>query len=1278
MAIGKSWVDLGFSLTGEDIPAKFNKHLEAVQKTVKTTTTSMNKDWDDSAIKYMHYGKEIGKAGDAAQKGFEAIKKQSETAARVVGTSLKDMRAEYKQLGEILNDPGQFSIGKFGVTEEALEKMGEDYRKLGEDIKVAEEELRQLNETMGQQRKAAPVSEGYGDAYTQQVEAAIEATKKEAEEQEKQLDQQKNFGKRMTSEIMKVGMLSGSLGMRFARAAGGPFIAMAAGAWVAQKALKAISKAIESTIKSIDNLVKSGTATRAFESLGAQAGIAFEGMAQAARVASGYAIDTYDITITQNKLLTEGYKDVAGSVVELSGLARVMGNAFGVDAAGQLQSLIGALKEADAETLETEYGFKGVTEAIRAEARAMGVGVDALDENRKASIALGVVLPQLQGRMEDLGGATLVSAANLKGAADEFGRTWDAIKRDVGIGFLSVVGMDPSALAAWNEFNDALSTGGLVVAALQEQAESGILDPDAVNRAAQEWDDYFKSITKRIQDAGRNAETFTKETSLAADALWRVERISQNLDPSIPPAALKSYGEAEAGVRKIADAMDWVNQRSRDWAIDLSEVMSVEDAKALAEEIGRNLKNQLAMSIQETGDITTVESQAIINIVEGQVLAMLGRLQTATVETMRGIASDMIGTAYKEYQSFMGDIRQTAEDMALRLLPEANLQQLSDKADEIEQQLLGVGYTPGGQTLGQRQAWNQVTTGIEEVSDAQQRLNDLTDDWFIDLAEVMPLDEARQYAEVYRRMLISFVEATGGDIGDLTTAQAAIAISQIDALIDADIARRESRDPAAMAKRAKEDAEDYALGLSEYLTFEQVEDFAAAIERDIADWGLKYILDLNSTEARYALDQVEKKYEAIGDAIKDANKETKASIGSMKKWASATLLASQGLGAWSQAFTMEHGGRDPLQQYQKHEEPLVAAMVDKLWGDQFAAREGRAATDAEWRQHWYEQWAPLEAYPGGPIGKATGPLADEARKILTSMGFEDLGQIYKDDWDKRNALITEMDLEKTQIEKVTESLGLLDAYILSMIPTGDEDDDEDGEVEDGVTVVEKIIAEEIKLPRGGVQSFQHGGFTRTGGLALLHPDEVVIPLDKIGSYGPEEGPGTADFRKPKSFQDSLGGLADFIDLNVMASFFQLDSYLMDLNLKFYDEVLPSFDMLIWGALDAASALQVIPGLIPPPPPTEPPPPSLQHGGFTKGSGLAFLHPNEVIMPLNRMIDMLGMGGRGGGLSIGSLSIPVSISGGSSLRPADVQVAITNAIRGRAGTELVRAGRRIGL
>ena len=84
-----------------------------------------------------------------------------------------------------------------------------------------------------------------------------------------------------------------------------------------------------------------------------------------------------------------------------------------------------------------------------------------------------------------------------------------------------------------------------------------------------------------------------------------------------------------------------------------------------------------------------------------------------------------------------------------------------------------------------------------------------------------------------------------------------------------------------------------------------------------------------------------------------------------------------------------------------------------------------------------------------------------------------------------------------------------------------------------------------------------------------------------------------------------------------------------------------------------------------------------------------LHANEAILPLgdpsraaaifaqvlNRGFRM-PMGG-GGGVNIGTLSIPVTVSGAGAASPSTIQNAVVGAIRGRAGTELRRAGRRLG-
>jgi hypothetical protein len=89
---------------------------------------------------------------------------------------------------------------------------------------------------------------------------------------------------------------------------------------------------------------------------------------------------------------------------------------------------------------------------------------------------------------------------------------------------------------------------------------------------------------------------------------------------------------------------------------------------------------------------------------------------------------------------------------------------------------------------------------------------------------------------------------------------------------------------------------------------------------------------------------------------------------------------------------------------------------------------------------------------------------------------------------------------------------------------------------------------------------------------------------------------------------------------------------------------------------------------------------MQHGGITRAGGLFNLHANELVMPLNRLTDMVNMrmGARGGGgLNIGALNIPVTVAGGGAGVATNVQQAVVGAIKGRGGTELMRAARRLG-
>lgn len=77
---------------------------------------------------------------------------------------------------------------------------------------------------------------------------------------------------------------------------------------------------------------------------------------------------------------------------------------------------------------------------------------------------------------------------------------------------------------------------------------------------------------------------------------------------------------------------------------------------------------------------------------------------------------------------------------------------------------------------------------------------------------------------------------------------------------------------------------------------------------------------------------------------------------------------------WSGAFAQQHGGQDPFSFYQSqgYSDPMGAALRDKAWGDEFAKKEGRAASQGDWEQHWYETYKKQEVPELDAEGKPTG------------------------------------------------------------------------------------------------------------------------------------------------------------------------------------------------------------------------------------------------------------------------------------------------------------------
>jgi len=950
---------------------------------------------------------------DALNKAYASIKADAEQCAKATGAAFagteRSSDKAFRDMGKDLDDTGL-----------KIKAWGKDTTKAAKDAKKALDSLKDAGPggfgaggdpyagAVGEmEAEELQMREQYGD---QHYELSQKQQSRMDGQKEKEIASEKNFGMRMIDEMEKMGVLRGGLMWRGARAAGGTAVAIMAAGMIATKVFQGINKAIESTIETMEDLEKTSGAERTFTNLSRTAGISFDSIVSDTRKASGYTIEAYDILTRANKELRDGFGGIAENMPQLAGLARTMGDAFGVDAAGMLDNLTGAIREADAATLESEFGFRGVSAALREEAANLGVTVENLDEVRAANIALQTVLPQTEQMMRDLGATSSTATADMK-------ETWKELlgvmrtRRDVLVaeGVL-LFGGTPGGLAAANDLSEQML---LLTARLKE---IGTLTADGTIEAEK-----FADVWERIAELGPDALGLSGgyvgiDANQARSLLQEINDIVAGVEPFtfdplriVTPVAFLKEFDAE-----MEKARDEVAKLEHEWAVAFAEFMPIEDARQSAGYLAQVYMDKMGEAIRNTGKFASDEAQATTNEVLGILAQFLDTAEAWSTETMSRIGSEMIGAAYKAYSDLVGD--QTKE------------------------------------------------------------------------------------------------------------------------------------------------AERIALGLSPYLSLGDVEQFSGATEKLLADWAAVWSIDPDSLQAQYARRNILKDAQDIADAIRDANKETKASTSSMKDFASASLLANQNLGDWAAAFTIEHGGRDPMQAYARHEEPLVAAMVDKLWGEDFKKTTGRDPTDADWQAHWYEQWAPLEAWKGGPIGADTGPAGERAKAILKALGIEDLGDIYKKDWDKRHGLITEMDTEMTKIQELNTALGGLAGYINSIIPEPEPDPDKEKPPPPGYT-----------LP--------------------------AIP--QLGAPPP-------------------------------APYFAV--------------------------------------------------PGMQHGGITRTGGLFNLHANELVMPLNRLTDMVNMrmGARGGGgLNIGALNIPVTVAGGGAGVATNVQQAVVGAIKGRGGTELMRAARRLG-
>ena len=920
------------------------------------------------------YNKALGKAKTTTEAGAKSMTASVQKMAKAwdpFATTFDDVQKDVQQLGGSLEDLGNKTARltvPAGEAADSVRSLGTDLEFAGYQVEVVEQKVGGAAGALGMFRES----------------------------------------------MLRMGSLRGGIMFRFFKGMGGAAATMAVVAYVAIRAGKAIGKAVGDIVDSIGKLEKTRTAEIAFKNLSRTAGISFQSITKEVRKATGYAVDEYAVWTRANKQLMAGFGELAEAMPQLARLAGVMGAALGVDAAAMLDTLTEAIRGADTEMLESEYGFEDLTVAVRDGAQELGKNTDELTEQEGAHIVLQALLPQTTQMIRDLGGAASTTAGQLKNFWGELLNTIRAARDAAAVPWLVALGATPESLEAIRKRKEALTSLYLLHDELGRAYEEGVISAAAWERV--HWDFlqlYFEEKTS-LEELTQALLDFRRVLTGEVLEPWEGGLIS----PDVWLQQQESMERAAKAVReqqeKIAEAQEVVNELVQEWERDI-----------------------IAAQV-EAGKVIDVDKA-------------------------------------REQAAAMGDA------------------------------LL-----------------ESITKAIEAGAD----LGELEIDALILLAE-RGFDKLIEFME---RRAASFIEGL--------------------------VARAD-----AEFEKLGERAERKAITIAPYVTFAQYQEYSKAYYASLEAWYNKYQPNLWGAKAQYDLAIINNRWESIASNITRAGKGIGTSVSAMKRLADETLLASKALGAWATAFKAERGGRGVLAAYARHEEPLTAALIDKLWGEQFAREVGRAPTEEEWKAHWYAVWYPKELYhvPGAPIGAPTGPLAEEARKLLSEQGLLGLGDIYQDEYLQRKGLLVEMDKETLAREGLVEALDDMTA---------------------AVRAAKEAFAPPIPPPDGEAAK------------------EVVKVIAK------ELGAG-------------------------------------------------------WSGI-----------------------PELQHGGIIDRSGLAFVHAGEVFGPLNRLADMVNMRmggpGGGGGLVIQSLSIPVTVGAGASATVArDVQSAVVHAIRGRAGTEMRRAARRMG-